>query len=67
MLTEKLSTSTVIYTTGCNKMWDHKMEVEEYRLLECGALYILCEPTFLRNVGSHKVYKAPHLRRRHSS
>jgi hypothetical protein len=41
----------------------------------CSRWFLACEffypedggDTFLRNVGSHKIYTAPHLRRRHSS
>jgi hypothetical protein len=40
---------------------------EECRLLGCGAVYILCEPTFRSNVGSHKTYMVAYPRRRHSS
>jgi hypothetical protein len=33
---------------------------------DVGAVQILCEPTFRRNLVSHKIYTAPHHRRRHS-
>jgi hypothetical protein len=50
------------------KIWGfHSGDYEECRLLGCGTVQILCEQTFLRNVGSHKMYTAPHPRRRHSS
>jgi hypothetical protein len=42
-------------------------DYEECRLLGCGVMFIMCEPTFRWNVGSHKIYTAPHPRRRHSS
>jgi hypothetical protein len=40
---------------------------EEYCLLGCGTVQILCELTFLQNVGSRKFYTAPHPRRYCSS
>jgi hypothetical protein len=34
--------------------------MQECRFLGCDGVYFLCKPTFLRNVGSHKKYMAPH-------
>jgi hypothetical protein len=49
------------------KIWGFQGgDYEECRLLGCGAVWILCKPTFLRNVGLHKIHTAPHPRRRHS-
>jgi hypothetical protein len=58
----------------------HCIRSEVFTAVGCGALSILCEPTFrrrtypedggdtfLRDVCSHKIYTAPHPRRRHSS
>jgi hypothetical protein len=51
-----------------SKIWGfHGDDYEECHLLGCGAVYILCDPTFRRNVDLHKIYTEPHLRRRHSS
>jgi hypothetical protein len=58
---------TVKQVRNC-KIWSfHSGDYEECRLLGRGAVLILCEPTFRKNVGSHKINIAPHPRRRHSS
>jgi hypothetical protein len=57
--------STLLYVC---KIWGfHGSNCERCCLLGSGAVYILCEPMFLRNVGSHKIYTAPRPRRQHSS
>jgi hypothetical protein len=43
-----------------------KCKFEEFRLLGCGAMYILCEPTFRRKVSSPSSgYKNPRARNQH--
>jgi hypothetical protein len=54
-------------TLYCGDGYVIKFYFEECRFLGCGAVYFFCEPTFRKNVGSHKNYTALHTRKGHSS
>jgi hypothetical protein len=55
---EKSASEVPVWAGGCKLSWF--LTREFFYIEDVG-------DTFLRNVGSHKIYTAPHPRRRHSS